>query len=233
MFLWSVPIRLCVKAAPLSLFLQTLRSVLTHRGTALSANKQADRLTLRPQPLLCTEALSLLLCWASLSRNTTLLSQIHALSEKHKVKELLGECPRVFLGWLFTKGVSDYCCSSGSRWLEILQWAFWYASSIISRRQRSQKLCLHMLPGTYPGWAHHVNANQIQSIGQTLPCSQTLLPLTFIVQVVCNIQLSQCCLLLHMAHEAAGGHVGEGVRATSYSFCLPVGCIPFSLWYFK
>lgn len=89
------PIRVCAKATQLSLFLQTLCSVLKHRGTALSANKEAERLTLRPQPLSCTEALSLLLCWASLSRDTALLSQIHALSEKHKVKELIGECYRV------------------------------------------------------------------------------------------------------------------------------------------
>ncbi|XP_042342998.1 nucleolar pre-ribosomal-associated protein 1 [Plectropomus leopardus] len=79
-----------VKAAQLSLFLQTLCSVLKHRGTALNVNEQADRLTFHPQPLTCTEALTLLHCWASLSRNTELLTQIQALSEKHKVKELLG-----------------------------------------------------------------------------------------------------------------------------------------------
>uniref|UniRef100_A0A8C9ZT80 URB1 ribosome biogenesis homolog n=1 Tax=Sander lucioperca TaxID=283035 RepID=A0A8C9ZT80_SANLU len=77
-------------AEKLRLFLQTLCSVLKHRGTALSVNKRADRLTLHPQPLSCAEALTLLLCWASLSRNTPLLTQIQALSEKHKVKELLG-----------------------------------------------------------------------------------------------------------------------------------------------
>ncbi|XP_029302759.1 nucleolar pre-ribosomal-associated protein 1 isoform X2 [Cottoperca gobio] len=79
-----------VKAAQLNLFLQTLCSVLKHRGTALNVNKQADWLTLHPQPLSCTESLTLLLCWASLSHNTALLTQIQALSEKHKVKELLG-----------------------------------------------------------------------------------------------------------------------------------------------
>ncbi|XP_070685256.1 nucleolar pre-ribosomal-associated protein 1 [Pempheris klunzingeri] len=83
-------LRLSVKATQLRLFLETLCSVLKHRGTALNVNKQADRLTLHPQPLSCTEALALLLPWASLSRNTALLAQIHALSEKHKVKELLG-----------------------------------------------------------------------------------------------------------------------------------------------
>uniref|UniRef100_A0A8C4IF92 Nucleolar pre-ribosomal-associated protein 1 n=1 Tax=Dicentrarchus labrax TaxID=13489 RepID=A0A8C4IF92_DICLA len=74
----------------LSLFLQTLCSILKHRVTAHNVNKQADWLTLHPQPLSCTEVLSLLLCWSSLSRNTALLTQIQALSEKHKVKELLG-----------------------------------------------------------------------------------------------------------------------------------------------
>ncbi|KAG8001883.1 Nucleolar pre-ribosomal-associated protein 1 [Nibea albiflora] len=83
-------LRLRVKAAHLSLFLQTLCSILKHCAAALSVNKQADRLTLHPQPLSCTEVLTLLLCWASLSRNTAVLTQIQALSEKHKVKELLG-----------------------------------------------------------------------------------------------------------------------------------------------
>ncbi|KAI3354092.1 hypothetical protein L3Q82_018642 [Scortum barcoo] len=83
-------LRLRVKAAQLCLFLETLRSVLKHRGTALSMSKQADRVTLHPRPLSCTEALAPLLCWASLSRNTALLTQIQTLSEKHKVKELLG-----------------------------------------------------------------------------------------------------------------------------------------------
>ncbi|XP_054454141.1 nucleolar pre-ribosomal-associated protein 1 [Anoplopoma fimbria] len=86
----SSHIRLRVKAAQLSLFLQTLCSILKHCGTAVNANKQADWLTLHPQPLSCTETLTLLLCWASLSRNTALLTQIQALSEKHRVRELLG-----------------------------------------------------------------------------------------------------------------------------------------------
>uniref|UniRef100_A0A3Q3F5A3 URB1 ribosome biogenesis homolog n=1 Tax=Kryptolebias marmoratus TaxID=37003 RepID=A0A3Q3F5A3_KRYMA len=85
---------LCVSLAicrHLSLFVQTLCSVLTHRGTALSVNKQADRLMLHPQPLSCTETLSLLLCWASLSHHTPLLTQIQALSERNKLKQLMGE----------------------------------------------------------------------------------------------------------------------------------------------
>uniref|UniRef100_A0A3B5L8H4 Uncharacterized protein n=1 Tax=Xiphophorus couchianus TaxID=32473 RepID=A0A3B5L8H4_9TELE len=84
-------LRLGVKAAQLSLFVQTLGSVLVHRGSALHVNKQADRLTLHPQPLSSMETLSLLFCWASLSHNSTILAQIQALSEKHKIKELMGE----------------------------------------------------------------------------------------------------------------------------------------------
>uniref|UniRef100_A0A667XJJ7 URB1 ribosome biogenesis homolog n=1 Tax=Myripristis murdjan TaxID=586833 RepID=A0A667XJJ7_9TELE len=83
-------LRLGVKAAQLSVFLQTLGSVLKHRGTALSVNKQAERFTLHPQALSSTEALTLLQCWASLSHNATLLAQLQSLSEKHKVKELTG-----------------------------------------------------------------------------------------------------------------------------------------------
>ncbi|XP_013868182.1 nucleolar pre-ribosomal-associated protein 1 [Austrofundulus limnaeus] len=83
-------LRLGVKATHLSLFARTLCSLLTHRATALCLNKQADRLTLRPQPLSCTETLSLLLSWASLSQCTALLTKIQALSEKHKLKELTG-----------------------------------------------------------------------------------------------------------------------------------------------
>uniref|UniRef100_A0A665V0P4 URB1 ribosome biogenesis homolog n=1 Tax=Echeneis naucrates TaxID=173247 RepID=A0A665V0P4_ECHNA len=74
----------------LSLFLQTFCSILKHRGTALNVNKQAEWLTLLPQPLSCTEVLALLLCWASLSCNKALCTQIQVLSEKCKIKELLG-----------------------------------------------------------------------------------------------------------------------------------------------
>ncbi|XP_028321135.1 nucleolar pre-ribosomal-associated protein 1 [Gouania willdenowi] len=85
----SVHLRLAVKAPALSLFLQTLCSVLKHRGTALGVKAQAEQLTLHPQPLSSTEALALLLCWASLSRETSLVTQIRALCRKHKVTELM------------------------------------------------------------------------------------------------------------------------------------------------
>uniref|UniRef100_A0A3Q2P3W2 URB1 ribosome biogenesis homolog n=1 Tax=Fundulus heteroclitus TaxID=8078 RepID=A0A3Q2P3W2_FUNHE len=74
-------LRLGVKAAQLSLFAQTLHSVLEHRATALSVHKQTERLALRPQPLSSAETLSLLLCWASLSRNAAVLG-----IWKHKVR---------------------------------------------------------------------------------------------------------------------------------------------------
>ncbi|XP_068601520.1 nucleolar pre-ribosomal-associated protein 1 [Brachionichthys hirsutus] len=78
------------KASQLSLVLQTLCSVLQHRETALKAIQRADWLTPLPQPLSCIDILNLLLCWASLSHNTELLTQIQALSEKHKQKQFLG-----------------------------------------------------------------------------------------------------------------------------------------------
>uniref|UniRef100_A0A3Q2DX97 URB1 ribosome biogenesis homolog n=1 Tax=Cyprinodon variegatus TaxID=28743 RepID=A0A3Q2DX97_CYPVA len=82
--------KLGVKAAHFSQFVQTLHSVLVHQGTALSINKQTERLSLHPQPLSSTETLSLLLCWATLSQNSASLTQIQALSERHKLKELMG-----------------------------------------------------------------------------------------------------------------------------------------------
>ncbi|XP_034022476.1 nucleolar pre-ribosomal-associated protein 1 [Thalassophryne amazonica] len=79
-----------VKTAQLGLFLQMLSSVLEQRWTSLCAKRQANQLTLEPQPLTCTEVLILLQCWAFLSHNAALLTQIHVLSEKYKVRELLG-----------------------------------------------------------------------------------------------------------------------------------------------
>ena len=84
-----------VKAAHLSLFLETLRSVLKHCRTALSMSKQANWLTLIPQPLSCAEALTLLQCWASLSHSATVLAQLQSVAEKHRVKDLLGECWKI------------------------------------------------------------------------------------------------------------------------------------------
>lgn len=107
------PVRLCAKATQLKLFLQTLSSVLKNRGRAVYANKEAERLTLHPQPLSCTEALSLLLCWASLSCDMALISQIHALSEKHKLRELVGECDQVCLvSCFFFSSSVKYCYDS-------------------------------------------------------------------------------------------------------------------------
>uniref|UniRef100_A0A673CC10 URB1 ribosome biogenesis homolog n=1 Tax=Sphaeramia orbicularis TaxID=375764 RepID=A0A673CC10_9TELE len=77
-----------VRTNQLNLFLQTFSSALKHYVKALGINKHADRFTLHPQPLSCNEVLALLLCWASLSRDTALITQIQTLSEKHKLKEL-------------------------------------------------------------------------------------------------------------------------------------------------
>lgn len=120
-FCWYLT-RLCLRPAQLCLFLQTLCSVLKYRRTVLSLNTQAGRLTFPPQPLSCSEALSLLRCWAFLARNTALLTQIQDICEKHQLKELLGECP-----WVVTfnskdalKGFSTYFISpvDSIQWLE-------------------------------------------------------------------------------------------------------------------
>lgn len=93
--LLSSPFRSGVKATHFTMFLRTYCSVLKHYVSVLDIDKQADRFTLLPEPLSCAEALSLLLCWASLSRNTALFLQIQSLSQTHKFKELLGKCKYV------------------------------------------------------------------------------------------------------------------------------------------
>uniref|UniRef100_A0A673WIU3 URB1 ribosome biogenesis homolog n=1 Tax=Salmo trutta TaxID=8032 RepID=A0A673WIU3_SALTR len=79
-----------VKAGQLSLYLQTLSSILQHCGTALGVHGEAGWLTLRPQALSSQEALALLHRWSTLTHNAPLLSQLQTVAEKHKVKELLG-----------------------------------------------------------------------------------------------------------------------------------------------
>ncbi|XP_054651009.1 nucleolar pre-ribosomal-associated protein 1 [Dunckerocampus dactyliophorus] len=81
-------LRLGVKVAQLSLFLQTLSSILKHQVTALSIANTGERLMLPAQPLSNADALCLLLCWTTLSGHAALLSQIQVLRDKHKVKEL-------------------------------------------------------------------------------------------------------------------------------------------------
>lgn len=82
-----------MRPVQLRLFLQALCSVLKYRQTVINLNTQAGHLTIPPQPLSCSEAFSLLHCWASLAHDTVLLTQIHELSEKHQLQELFGECP--------------------------------------------------------------------------------------------------------------------------------------------
>ncbi|KAK6296277.1 hypothetical protein J4Q44_G00339900 [Coregonus suidteri] len=81
---------LLVKAGQLSLYLQTLSSILQHRGTALGVHGEAGWLTLRPQAISSPDALALLHRWSTLTHNAPLLSQLQTVAEKHKVKELLG-----------------------------------------------------------------------------------------------------------------------------------------------
>ena len=80
-----------MKAGQLSLYLQTLSSILQHCGTALGVHGEAGWLTLRPQALSSQDALALLHRWSTLTHNAPLLSQLQTVAEKHKVKELLGE----------------------------------------------------------------------------------------------------------------------------------------------
>uniref|UniRef100_A0A8C8C842 Nucleolar pre-ribosomal-associated protein 1 n=1 Tax=Oncorhynchus tshawytscha TaxID=74940 RepID=A0A8C8C842_ONCTS len=75
----------------LSLYLQTLSSILQHCGTALGVHGEAGWLTLRPQALSSQDALALLHRWSTLTHNAPLLSQLQTVAEKHKVKELLGD----------------------------------------------------------------------------------------------------------------------------------------------
>ncbi|KAL0972733.1 hypothetical protein UPYG_G00194060 [Umbra pygmaea] len=79
-----------VKAEQLSLYLQMLCSILQHRGTALGVYRMANWLTLRPQALSCTEVLALLHRWGTLTHTAPLLSQLQAVAEKHRIKELMG-----------------------------------------------------------------------------------------------------------------------------------------------
>ncbi|KAJ7990103.1 hypothetical protein DPEC_G00296820 [Dallia pectoralis] len=79
-----------VKAGHLSLYLQTLSSILSHRDRALSAHTEAGWPILRPQALSTVETLSLLHRWSTLTHNAPLLSQLQAVAEKHTVKEFLG-----------------------------------------------------------------------------------------------------------------------------------------------
>ncbi|XP_051521576.1 nucleolar pre-ribosomal-associated protein 1 isoform X2 [Myxocyprinus asiaticus] len=79
-----------VSAPQLKAFLHTLSSVLTHCGTAVNAHRESGWLTLHPHKLPCSEVLILLQRWGILAHDTSLLSALQALANKHKVKELLG-----------------------------------------------------------------------------------------------------------------------------------------------
>ncbi|KAJ3591352.1 hypothetical protein NHX12_009297, partial [Muraenolepis orangiensis] len=80
-------LRLEAQPAQLGVFLQTLSSVLRHRGVALVA--RGDRFTLRPQRLSPCDVLALLQRWASLSHDAALQGQLQGLAERHGIKGLL------------------------------------------------------------------------------------------------------------------------------------------------
>ncbi|KAJ0063556.1 hypothetical protein NL108_003874, partial [Boleophthalmus pectinirostris] len=81
-------LRLGVKASHFHMFLQTYCSVLKHYRASLDMSAQAERFTLLPEPLSSSEALNLLLCWASLHRDPLLLNHIHSVCQKHQLKLL-------------------------------------------------------------------------------------------------------------------------------------------------
>ncbi|XP_023681933.2 nucleolar pre-ribosomal-associated protein 1 isoform X1 [Paramormyrops kingsleyae] len=79
-----------VKTPQLFRFLEALASILRHRERALGVCRAAGWATACEQPLPCTAALALLHCWASLSRDAPLRSDLQGVLERCKVKELLG-----------------------------------------------------------------------------------------------------------------------------------------------
>ncbi|KAG9348441.1 hypothetical protein JZ751_002176, partial [Albula glossodonta] len=79
-----------VKARQLAPFLQTLSSVLRHRGSALIVHQETGYTAVREQALSSTEALALLQRWGLLSHNASLLSALQGVAERHKMKDLLG-----------------------------------------------------------------------------------------------------------------------------------------------
>lgn len=79
-----------VKAADLSMLVETLSSVLRHRGTALKVHGEGGWLTQQPQALSSTDALSLLSSWGSLAHDTALLTQLQQVAEEHCMVELFG-----------------------------------------------------------------------------------------------------------------------------------------------
>ncbi|KAK7882189.1 hypothetical protein WMY93_028363 [Mugilogobius chulae] len=85
----SKHLRLGVKASHFSMFLQTYSSVLKHYLASLDMSAQAERFTLLPEPLSCSEALSLLHCWATLRRDSQLLNHIHSVCQQHQLRQLL------------------------------------------------------------------------------------------------------------------------------------------------
>ncbi|XP_066555925.1 nucleolar pre-ribosomal-associated protein 1 [Amia ocellicauda] len=82
-------IQTSLQSQQLTQFLQTLCSVLKHRGTALDAHRELSWPILRERTLSCAEALLLLYRWGVLAKDTPLLNALHCVAQKHKVKELL------------------------------------------------------------------------------------------------------------------------------------------------
>lgn len=86
-----------VKAPQLKPFLQTLSSVLMHRGIALGVHSDAGWLTLKPPLLSSSDVLSLLHRWGTLAHDTALLASLQGLATTCQLKDLLGEISDAFL----------------------------------------------------------------------------------------------------------------------------------------
>lgn len=80
-----------VQAPQLKPFLQTLSSVLMHRGIALGVHSDAGWLTLKAPLLSSSDVLSLLHRWGTLARDTPLLTSLQGLATAGQLKDLLGE----------------------------------------------------------------------------------------------------------------------------------------------
>ncbi|XP_041920011.1 nucleolar pre-ribosomal-associated protein 1 isoform X1 [Alosa sapidissima] len=79
-----------VKAPQLKPFLQTLSSVLMHRGIALGVHSEAGWLTLKAQLLSSLDVLSLLHRWGTLARDTALLNTLQGLATACQLKDVFG-----------------------------------------------------------------------------------------------------------------------------------------------
>ncbi|XP_076837432.1 nucleolar pre-ribosomal-associated protein 1 isoform X2 [Brachyhypopomus gauderio] len=78
-----------VKAQEVLCFLKILDSVLWHHSAAAHGEGEARCVVLHAQVLSCSAALALLLCWGTLSQDSTLLCALQNLANTHNIKALM------------------------------------------------------------------------------------------------------------------------------------------------